>query len=125
MRSTTSPGRDASLITPPMRDSRHLLIALWIVALLSGLTACDPGYGFTVHNPCHAPMTVDLRDSDEFKRVGISPVTIEPHSTSTWTQIDPDINAPFGALLLDGPREGELIKSETPEVTIPESACAR
>jgi hypothetical protein len=47
------------------------------------------------------------------------------HSSSTWTQIDPDINAPFGALLLDGPREGELIKSETPDVTIPESACPR
>ena len=73
MRSTTSLGRDASLIAPPMRDSRHLLIALWIVALLSGLTACDPGYGFTVHNPCDVPITVDLRDSDEFKRVGMSP----------------------------------------------------
>jgi hypothetical protein len=98
-------------------------IAFTVVACLSGLTACDPGSGFTVHNPCDAPITVDLRDSDEFKRVGISPVTIEPHSTSSWTQIDPDINAPFGALLLDGPREGELIKSETPDVRIPESAC--
>jgi hypothetical protein len=37
--------------------------------------------------------------------------------------IDPDINPPFGALLLSGPHEGELIKSDTPEVTIPESAC--
>jgi hypothetical protein len=99
--------------------------AFIVVACLSGLTACDPGYEFTIHNPCDAPITVDLRDSDEFRRVGISPVTIEPHSTSSWSQIDPDINAPFGALLLDGPREGELIKSETPDVTIPESACPR
>jgi hypothetical protein len=105
--------------------SVNIARAFIVVACLSGLTACDPGYGFTVNNPCDAPITVDLRDSDEFKGVGISPVTIEPHSTSTWTQIDPDINAPFGALLLDGPREGALIKSETPDVTIPESACPR
>jgi hypothetical protein len=99
--------------------------AFIVVACLSGLTACDPGYGFTVHNPCDAPITVDLRDSDEFDRVGIDPVTLEPHSTNTWTQIDPDIEPPFGVLLLDGPRAGELIKPETPDVTIPESACPR
>jgi len=37
--------------------------------------------------------------------------------------IDYDIHPPFGALLLSGPRKGEIIKSESPEVTIPESAC--
>jgi hypothetical protein len=56
-------------------------------------------------------MTVDLRDSDEFGRVGISLVTLEPHSTNDSTQLDSHINPPFGPLLLDGPREGEIIKS--------------
>lgn len=51
------------------------------------------------------------------------PTTIKPHSTTTYSTIDPDINPPFGLLLVDGPRAGELIKSETPEVTIPEAAC--
>jgi hypothetical protein len=96
-----------------------------VVACLLGLTACDPGYEFTVHNPCDTPVRVDLRDSDEFGRVGISPVTIEPHSTNTWSEIDPDINPPFGALLLNGPRADEIIKSDRPDVTIPESACPR
>jgi len=98
---------------------------LIVVACLSGLTACDPGYGFTVHSPYDTPIEVDLLDSDEFGRRGIDPTTIEPHSTTTWTIIDPDINPPFGLLLLVGPRAGELIKSETPDVTTPESACPR
>lgn len=36
----------------------------------------------------------DLRDSDEFDRVGIDPVTIEPHSTTEWTILDADISPP-------------------------------
>jgi len=97
-----------------------------VVACLSGLTACDPGYGFTVHSPCDAPLRIDLRgDSGESDRMVRNAVTIEPHSSTTWSIIDADIKPPFGLLLLDGPRAGELIKSETPEVTIPESACPR
>lgn len=97
-----------------------------VVASLLGLTACDPGYEFAVHNPCDAPVTVDLRDSDEFGRRGTGgAITMGPHSTNSWSMIDPHITPPFGVLLLDGPREGELIKSETAEVTIPESACPR
>lgn len=99
------------------------VVPAFLVVVCLSLTACDQGYTFTVHNPCDTPITVDLRDSDEFGRVGISPVTLEPRSTTEWTQIDPHINPPFGALLLNGPREGEIIKSETPEVTIPQSAC--
>jgi hypothetical protein len=69
-------------------------------------------------------MTVVLRDSDEFGQTGTGDaVTLEPRSTNTWTEIDPDINPPFGVLLLNGPRKGERIKSEEPDVTIPESAC--
>jgi hypothetical protein len=98
-----------------------------VVACLSGLTACDPGYGFTVHSPCDAPIKVDFFDSDEFDRATLAntryPTKVEPHSTTTWSTIDPDINPPFGLLLVDGPRAGELIKSDTPEVTIPASAC--
>lgn len=96
-----------------------------VVACFSGLTACDPGYEFTFHNPCDAPLEIDLRDGDEFDGVGIDPVTIEPHSTMAWSQIDPHINPPFGLLLMEGPRAGELVKSDIPEVTIPESACPR
>jgi hypothetical protein len=96
-----------------------------VVACLLGLTAFDPGYEFTVHNPCDAAMTVDFRDSDEFGQRGADPVTVGPHSTTTWTVLDPDINPPFGLLLLDGPRTGERIESDTPGVTIPESACPR
>ena len=71
-------------------------------------------------------MTVDLRDSGEFGRSGTGgAVTIALHSTDPWSQIDPDINPPFGVFLLDGPLEGELIKSDEPDVTIPESACPR
>ena len=63
--------------------------ALIMVAGLSGLAACDPGYEFTVRNQCDAPMTVDLRDSDEFDQSGTGgAVTIEPHSTSSWSQIE-------------------------------------
>jgi hypothetical protein len=96
-----------------------------VVACLLGLTACDPGYEFTVHNPCVDPMTVDFRDSDEFGQRGADPGTVGPHSTTTWTVLDPDINPPFGLLLLDGPPTGERIESDTPGVTIPESACPR
>jgi hypothetical protein len=104
----------------------RLAPAFMVVACLSGLTACDPGYEFTIHNPCDTRMTVDLRDSDEFGRSGTGgAVTIGPHSTNSWSMIDPDINPPFGALLLSGPRGGEIIKSETPDVTILESACPR
>jgi hypothetical protein len=94
-----------------------------VVACLSGLTACDPGYEFTIHNPCDTPMTVDFRDSHEFGQRGTDPVTVGPHSTTEWTVVDAHINPPFGFLLLDGPRAGERIKSETPEVTIRVSAC--
>jgi hypothetical protein len=88
--------------------------------------ACDPGYEFTVRNQCDTPMTVDLRDSDEFDRSGTGgAVTIEPHSTNSWTMIDPDIIPPFGLLLLDGPRAGDLITSEEPDIAIPKSACRR
>jgi len=100
---------------------RVVLVLVGVICL--SMTACDPGYGFTVHNPCDAPISVDLRDSDELDRAGISPVALEPHSTNTWSMIDYDIHPPFGALLLSGPRKGEIIKSESPEVTIPESAC--
>ena len=103
----------------------RLAPAFMVVACLSGLTACDPGYEFTIHNPCDTPMTVDFRDSDEFGQRGTDPVTVGPHSTTEWTVLDPDINPPFGLLLFDGPRAGERIKSETLEVTIPESACPR
>lgn len=109
-----------------MRWSERFAAAFTVVAGLSGLTACDPGYEFTIHNPCAAPMKVDLRDSDELERSGTGgAVTIAPHSTNTWSQIDPDINPPFGVLLLDGPLEGEFIKSDEPDVTIPASACPR
>ena len=109
-----------------MRLSERITAAFMVVAGLSGLTACDPGYGFTIHNPCDAPMTVDLRDSDEFGRSGTGgAVTVASHSTTSWSQIDPHINPPFGVLFLDGPREGELIESDEPDVTIPESACPR
>ena len=102
----------------------RLAQALIVVACLSGLTACDPGYEFTVHNRCGTPMTIVLRDSDEFGQSGTGDaVTIGPHSTNTWSEIDPDINPPFGLLLLDGPRAGERIKSGEPNITIPESAC--
>jgi hypothetical protein len=102
----------------------RLAPAFMVVACLSGLTACDPGYEFTIHNQCDTPMTVDFRDSDEFGRSGTGgAVTVGPHSTTEWTVVDAHINPPFGLLLLDGPRAGERIKSETPEVTIPVSAC--
>lgn len=98
-------------------------VAVLTVVAFSPLAACDPGYSFGVHNPCDAPIKADLRDSDEFDRVGISPVTLEPHSTNTWSMLDLDIKPPFGALLLSGPRKDEIIESETLDVTIPESAC--
>ena len=102
----------------------RLAPAFMVVACLAGLTACDPGYEFTINNPCDTPMTVDFRDSDEFGRSGTGgAVTVGPHSTTEWTVVDAHINPPFGLLLLDGPRTGERIKSETPEVTIPISAC--
>jgi hypothetical protein len=104
--------------------SMRLAPAFMVVACLSGLTACDPGHEFTIHNQCDTPMTVDFRDSDEFGRSGTGgAVTVGPHSTTEWTVVDAHINPPFGLLLLDGPRAGERIKSETPEVTIPVSAC--
>jgi hypothetical protein len=69
-------------------------------------------------------MTVDYGDSDESgHRLTRDAVTITAHATSSWTDLDDDINPPFGLLLLDGPREGERIKSTEPDVTIPESAC--
>jgi hypothetical protein len=40
------------------------LLALLVVSL-TGLTACDPGYTFTIRNPCDSTMTVDYGDSDE------------------------------------------------------------
>ena len=99
--------------------------AILIVVCLSALSACDPGYEFTIRNPCDTPMTVDFRDSNEFDQRGADPVTVGSNSTTEWTVIDPDIKPPFGVLLLDGPRAGERITSETPDVTIPESACPR
>ena len=96
-----------------------------VLAVLCGLTACDPGYEFTIRNPCGAPVTVDFRDSNEFDQRGADPVTVGPHSTTEWTVIDPEINPPFGLLLLDGPRAGERIPSDEPDVTIPQSACPR
>ena len=102
----------------------RLAPAFVAVACLSGLAACDPGYSFTIHNPCDSIMTIDYGDSDESDhRLTRDAVTIAPRATSSWTDLDDDINPPFGVLLLNGPREGERIKSEMPEVTIPESAC--
>jgi hypothetical protein len=100
------------------------LLAGSVCALLVG---CDPGYGFTVHNRCDAAIKVQFFDSNEFDRAIPSrvryPTTIPPHSDTTWSTIDPDIEAPFGLLLIDGPRAGDLLKSATPEVAIPMSAC--
>lgn len=97
----------------------RIATAFMIVALL-GLTGCDPGYTFTTHSPCDASMTVDFRDSNEFGERGADPVNVGPHSTTEWTVIDPNINPPFGLLLLDRPRAGERIN-----ITIPRSACPR
>jgi len=100
--------------------------AILIVVCLSALTACDPGYEFTIRNQCDTRITVDFGDSDEFGQNGLGgAVTMEPHSTVSWTVVDADVNPPFGLLLVDGPRAGDLIKSETPDVTVPESACPR
>lgn len=100
--------------------------AFVVAASLCGLAACDPGYEFTIHNRCDFPMTVDYGDSDESDhRLTRDAVTIAPLATSSWTDLDDDINPPFGVLLLNGPRKGERIKSDEPNVTIPESACPR
>ena len=109
-----------------MSRSVKVPAAFVVLVSLSGLAACDPGYQFTVHNKCDTPVTVDLGDSNEFNQPGTGgAVTMEPHSTTSWTMIDAHIIPPFGLLLLDGPRAGDLIKSETPDITIPESACPR
>ena len=108
-----------------MRWSERIAAALMVVGL-SGLTACDPGYTFTIRNPCDSAMTVDYGDSDESDhRLTRDAVTIAPRATSSWTDLDDDINPPFGVLLLNGPRTGERIKSGEPDVTIPDSACPR
>lgn len=100
--------------------------AFVVAASLCGLAACDPGYEFTIHNRCDFPMTVDYGDSDESDhRLTRDAVTIAPLATSSWTDLDDDINPPFGVLLLNGPRKGERITSDEPNVTIPESACPR
>jgi hypothetical protein len=107
-----------------MRLSERITATFMVVASLSGLTACDPGYEFTIHNPCDSRMTVDYGDSDESDhRLTRDAVMIPPHATSSWTDLDDDINPPFGLLLLDGPRAGERIQSDEPKITIPESAC--
>jgi hypothetical protein len=106
-----------------MSRSVKVPAAFVVLVSLSGLAACDPGYEFTIRNPCDTSMTVDFRDSNEFGQRGADPVTVGPHSTTEWSVIDPEIKPPFGLLLLDGPREGERIKSDEPDVTIPESAC--
>lgn len=95
---------------------------------LSSLAACDPGYSFRTHNPCDTPIKVTFLDSDEFDRtateLGRYPVTLPPHSDITWSTLDASINPPYGIFLVDGPRAGEIIKSQTPEVTVPVSACS-
>ena len=108
-----------------MRWSERIAAALMVVGL-SGLTACDPGYTFPIRNPCDSAMTVDYGDSDESDhRLTRDAVTIAPRATSSWTDLDDDINPPFGVLLLNGSRTGERIKSDEPDVTIPASACPR
>jgi len=105
-----------------------LAAAVLTVAGLSALPACDPGYSFTTHNPCDTPINVTFLDSDEFDRTIAEnsrfPTPLPPHSDITWSTLDANINPPFGIFLVDGPREGEIIKSQTPEVTIPLSACS-
>jgi hypothetical protein len=118
-----------SLFKRATRDIAKCMKALratLIVACFFALAACDPGYEYTIHNPCDTPVSVDFRDSDQFGQSGTGgAVTISPHSTSSWSRADPDISPPFGVLLLDGPRAGELIKSESPDMAIPKSACPR
>jgi hypothetical protein len=100
---------------------------LLAVVGFSALTACDPGYQFRVHNPCDTPVKATFLDSDQFDRTaamnGRLPATLPPHSDTSWSTLDRDINPPFGVFLVSGPRAGEIIQSATPEVTIPESAC--
>jgi hypothetical protein len=103
------------------------LRCLVTTSLCGLLVACDPGYGFTVHSPCDVRIRVAFFDSNEFDRATRSqvrhPTTVPPHSDTTWSTIDPDIEPPYGLLLIDGPRAGDLLQSTTPEVTIPDSAC--
>ena len=95
---------------------------------LSSLAACDPGYGFRTHNPCDTPINVTFLDSDVFDRtaaeLGRFSTTLPPHSDITWSTLDANINPPYGIFLVNGPRAGDIIKSQTPEVTIPVSACS-
>jgi hypothetical protein len=95
---------------------------------LSALAACDPGYSFRTHNSCDTSIRVTLLDFDEFDRTTAEksrfPTTLPPHSDITWSTLDADINPPYGVFLVDGPRAGEIIKSQTPEITIPKSACS-
>ena len=95
---------------------------------LSSLAACDPGYGFRTHNPCDAPIRVTFLDSDEFDQPAAElerfPTTLPAHSDITWSTLDANINPPYGIVLVDGPRAGDIIKSQTPEVTVPVSACS-
>jgi hypothetical protein len=110
--------------------SRGMKLAATMVTFvsLSALAACDPGYSFTTHNPCDTSIRVTLLDSDEFDRTTAEKsrfaATLPPHSDITWSTLDGHINPPFGVFLVNGPRSGEIIKSQTPEVTIPESACS-
>lgn len=106
------------------------LASLVLVALgLSAMTACDPGYEFRVKNPCDSAILVSFLDSDEFDLSDAEnsrfPTKLPPHSDTTWTMGDSVIISPFGVLLVNGPRAGEIIQAPTPNVTIPRSACAK
>ena len=105
-------------------------VARWLLALLPVLgllVACDPGYGFTVHSQCDRPVKVEFFDSNEFDRAKLSkvryPTTVPPHSDTTWSTLDPDIEPPYGLLLVNGPRAGDLLKASKPEIRLPTSVC--
>jgi hypothetical protein len=110
-----------------MAATMRVMTYLVTASLCAFLVACDPGYGFTVHSRCDTPVRVAFFDSNEFDRATPGqvryPTTVPPHSDTTWSHIDPDIQPPYGLLLIDGPRAGDLLQSTTPEVTIPDSAC--
>jgi hypothetical protein len=48
---------------------------------------------------------------------------IPPEASFAWSTLDPDIEPPYGLLLVSGPRAGDLLKASKPEIRLPTSTC--
>jgi hypothetical protein len=83
----------------------------------------DPGWSFTVMNPCAESVWVFVLEDESPSPRDVSRIDSIPPNTATQIRVIDDDRESYGIRLVSGPRAGHLIRSSNRVVAIPTDAC--